>query len=389
MVGASVTHTDKTYKMAALTGSMQNIQTTAAKRMLSFAVATRMAKAGLAMGDEVRLKSALSVAAAILLAGLGACSHGDPNESATQPAASAGPQANPAAPPGPAPPAAGLALSPEESAKLGLAVTAAKPAQYLREIEGYGSVVGRDTIAQALTDVVTAQAAVRQSHAALKRIQVLAGTPGADSAAAADSAERQAVADDAALDLAEAKAAAVLGQDSPWAGGHGSELSRALAAGRIKIARISFPLGSFTAGGPAHLRVRRLDQPLRNSWRIPNVWAAPADGSMPGRSYFAVLEQSDVNEGERLLAWATDAAAHGTEAGVFIPATALVITEHAYWCYARRANGTYQRIPVDIERPQPGGYFIAAGIEPGDPVVTAGAGLLLARESGSAADADQ
>jgi hypothetical protein len=361
--------------------------------MISFAVAMRMAKAGLVKGDTVRLKSALSAAAAILLTGLGACNR-EPDDSQEQPAASArlptspGSPPRPASPPGATAPAAGLSLSPEETAKLGIRVTAAQPAQYLREIEGYGFLVGRDTIAQALTDVVSARAAVRQSHAALGRTQVLAGTAGAESATAAESAERQAVADDAALDLAEARAASVLGQDSPWARGRGSELFRALAAGRIKIARISFPLGSFTAGAPAHLRVRRLDQRTGDPWRVTTLWAAPADGSMPGRSYFAVLEKSDLTEGERLLAWATDAAAQGTAAGVFIPASALFSSDHAYWCYTRRTDGTYQRIPVDIDRPQPGGYFIAAGIEPGDPVVTAGAGLLLARESGSAA-ADQ
>ncbi len=40
------------------------------------------------------------------------------------------------------------------------------------------------------------------------------------------------------------------------------------------------------------------------SWVARIVWRAPADTSVPGESYFALLEGSDVSEGERLIAWA-------------------------------------------------------------------------------------
>jgi hypothetical protein len=274
---------------------------------------------------------------------------------------------------------ASLRISPPQIAALGLAMTPAAAARYVRETAGFAVVVGRELIAQALDDVVAARAAARQSHAALERMRRLAGTAGADSATARESAERQTTADDAALDLAEAKAAAVLGQSSRWTGDPGRELVRALAAGRIKLLRVTFPLGAAAADPPRRLRVQRLDaQAGKSAWTVTAIWAAPADSSMPGRSYFAVLEKSDATDGERLLAWATGAAEAAAD-GVLIPDSALVVSGDQYWCYVQRSPGLFVRTPIDIGRPLPGGYFII-GVQAGEPIVTAGAGLLLARE---------
>jgi hypothetical protein len=280
-------------------------------------------------------------------------------------------------------------LSPQDIADLGIVVTPAPAAQYVGQIDGFGVVVGRDVIVQVLTDVVAARAAARQSHAALARMQRLAGTAGADSATARENAERQTVADEAALDLAEAKASSTLGQRSPWVGDKGPRLIQSLAAGRIKIIRISFPLGAFKTGAPADLRLTRLDaRATAPAWRIPALWAASEDVSMPGRSYFAVVEKSDLNDGERLLISATDTHSPTLQSGVFIPASALVVGGGDYWCYTQRQNGAFARVVVDISRPQAAGYFVAEGIKPGDPVVTSGAGLLLARETSATGDTD-
>ncbi|MGO8856608.1 MAG: hypothetical protein ACLQO1_12985 [Steroidobacteraceae bacterium] len=297
------------------------------------------------------------------------------------------------APPAPAAsagrPADGLVLSPQDMTNLGIVVMPAAAAQHVRQIDGFGIVVGRDAVVQALTDIVAARAAARQSHAALARMQRLAGTAGADSATARETAERQTVADDAALDLAEAKASSALGQRSPWASGTGQPLIQSLAAGRIKIIRISFPLGAFKTGAPLDLRLTRLDgQASDSTWRIPAIWAAPGDVSMPGRSYFAVVENSDLNDGERLLISAADTSSPAVQSGVFIPASALVVSGENYWCYTQRQSGAFARVAVDVSRPQAGGYFVADGIKPGDPVVTSGAGLLLAREMNSTGDTD-
>lgn len=305
---------------------------------------------------------------------------------AAAPAPSASPGTEATVPSGP--PEEGLKLSADEATKLGIVLASAQAASFLGEVDGYGTVMSREVIAQALTDRVTAQAAARQSRAALERVQRLAGGAGADSATVREAAERQAAADAAALDLAEAKASSVLGQGSPWQA-TGESSFKSVREGRMRLVKLSFPLGSFRHANPRQARVSRLDAlPSDGALPVASIWAAPADPGLPGRSFFALVDGADLAEGEHLLAWGIDPALPGIRVGAFIPASALVVSDAQYWCYVATPRGVFVRTRIDISRPQPGGYFIAAGIKPGDRIVTTGAGLLLARESNAAGDAD-
>jgi hypothetical protein len=58
------------------------------------------------------------------------------------------------------------------------------------------------------------------------------------------------------------------------------------------------------------------------------------------------------------------------------------------WCYVQESGDVLARRHVDLARPVPNAYFQESGFEPGEHVVVAGAGLLLAREIGGAAEAD-
>ena len=77
-----------------------------------------------------------------------------------------------------------------------------------------------------------------------------------------------------------------------------------------------------------------------------------------------------------------------TESGVLIPETAVVISEGKYWCYVEQQPGLFTRTAIDASRPMPGGYFVKEGIAPGATVVTAAAGLLLARETNPSPEAE-
>src|SRR5207244_13079345 len=79
------------------------------------------------------------------------------------------------------------------------------------------------------------------------------------------------------------------------------------------------------------------------SFESATVWSAPADTSLPGRSFFAILKGSDVSEGERLLAWAPVGAA---EPGVLIPYAAVLINGGKYWCYVEEKPGLFVRQEV-------------------------------------------
>jgi multidrug efflux pump subunit AcrA (membrane-fusion protein) len=67
-------------------------------------------------------------------------------------------------------------------------------------------------------------------------------------------------------------------------------------------------------------------------------------------------------------------------AGLLIPDGALVQWEGLVWAYVQRAPGRYIRRRVPTDRPAAGGFFVAAGWNPGDTVVVTGAEQLLSEE---------
>jgi hypothetical protein len=282
--------------------------------------------------------------------------------------------------------APGVELKPEQVEHLGIALSPAQGASVAPEVQGYGVVLSHEVIAQAVAELATAVAAERQSHAALERARHLSGTPGALSADTVESAERQAATDTAALALAHQRLSATLGtQAPPEADGQDQSLN-ALASGQLKLVRVTFPLGSWKGAVPSSLRLARLDaEPLAASWKVTRVWSAPADANVPGRSFFGTLAGAPFSEGERVQAWA---AAGPAVAGVLVPATALVINAGSYWCYVQRQPGSFVRVPVDTSLPAPGGYLVTRGVAAGEPIVTAAAGLLLARELNPSTEAE-
>jgi len=280
-------------------------------------------------------------------------------------------------------------LTEEEVAKTGITTAAAAPVQYVPAKQGFGVVMSHDAIAQAVADVATARAGVRLSEAALARVSRLDGTPGAESAEAHESAVRQAAVDAAALRLAEAKLSAMLGQRPPWAGHDESKLLTELAEGHAKLVRVTFPLGVLNGADPNSLRLARLDAAtVGDRWTARPVWDAPFDSSIPGRRFFAVLQRTDVGEGERVLIWAAGDNSGAAESGIVVPPTAVVVTDGKYWCFVEREPGVFSRSPVDISRPMADGYFVADSIKPGDLIVTSAAGLLLARQTNPSTEAE-
>ena len=312
---------------------------------------------------------------------LGACAKKEPAENAKS-----APEEK-QAPAESAPESAEIKLEPEEAAKLGIAVTAALPGHFIPAKQGFAVVMSHESIAQSVADVTTAKAGARQSQAVLARMGRLDGTAGAESAEAHETAARQAAVDSAALHLAMARSSALLGQRPPWAGGDDKMLEE-LAAGRIKLLRVTFPLGALHGAAPRGLRIARLDDgAAAEKWPVRAVWDAPADPAAPGRSFFALLQHADVEEGERLLAWADGDAAAADESGVLVPPAAVVMSDGKYWCFVERQPGMFTRLPLDINRPMADGYFVA-GIKPGEQIVTSAAALLLARQVNPSSEAE-
>lgn len=281
--------------------------------------------------------------------------------------------------------AKGVTLTAEQVEKLGVMVKPAVAAEYRQETPGYGVVAPHETLAQAVAELTTAEATAQQSRAALARTRRLAGTPGAVSADVEESAVRQAAVDEAALTLTHQRLASIVGMKPPWKADELSSVLSDLAAGRVKLLRVTFPLGTLN-GTPTSLRATHINGPLpQTGWKLNSVWEAPADASVPGRSFFALLRGSDAGEGERLLVFAPVGEA---SKGVVVPAAAVVLSESHYWCYVEQDEGHFVRAPVDTTKPTAEGYFVTSGIDAGAKVVTAAAGLLLAKEMNSGAEPD-
>lgn len=280
-----------------------------------------------------------------------------------------------------------VVLTPEERTKLGITASPAQSVTFTPSATGFALVLTHDSVAQVVADLETATSAVHLSQAALTRAQTLASGPGALGVDTLETAQKQASSDRTALTLAQRKLTAVLGVRFPWQGdGDGARgVLGALAAGQSKLIRATFPLGALVGESPKSLRLVPMDPAAGTvAWTASPVWEAPQDATLPGRSFFALIAKADVPEGLRFQA--VPGASNSGVPGVLIPASAVVISNGQYWCYVEKPASTFTRVSITIDKPLGQGYFVGDGVDEGDPVVTASAGLLLAREANAGSE---
>jgi len=165
----------------------------------------------------------------------------------------------------------------------------------------------------------------------------------------------------------------------------------AMRTRRAVLVRATFPLGSLGGGVPRSLSVTLLDS-QGSSMTARQIWDAPADPAVPGRSFYLLLDSggsaSRLAQGQRVAVTAPTGTA---TSGILIPASALVLSASQSWAYVETKPGTFLRVPVDISKPLPGGYFQPANgpIKAGQAIVTSGAGLLLARETNPSTEPEE
>lgn len=279
-----------------------------------------------------------------------------------------------------------VSLKPEELARVGIESVAVKAVKHSPQASGYAVVVAHDAVAQAVAELETATALERQSRSAMARGQQLSGTAGALPADTQETAERQVAVDRAALDLSQRRLSALLGPSPPWNEKDAAAHLSALASGRDKLVRVTFPLGSLGDTDPKDFTLARINgtaaAPL---WETRTVWRAPADAAVPGRTFFALLKPVNVGEGERLLAFASIGKAQD---GVDVPAAAVILNGGSYWCFIEEQPGVFVRTALDVSLPTADGYFVREGVSAGAKVVIKGAGQLLAYQVNPAKDAD-
>jgi hypothetical protein len=278
----------------------------------------------------------------------------------------------------------GLTLKDEEIKSLGVTVQTATQAEFRGRIDGYGVVTPLDAIAQADSEFLTAQAAAAQSTAAANRARSLStGEEAAISREQLEAAESKAAADDAALALARRKTEAAFGLHSPWHDANTRQAAmRDLASGKDVLVRVTF--SAIGGAVPKSLEISRMGAD-RKSWSSHTIWDAPADAAVPGRSFYALVEGSDLAQNERVIAAIPTGAA---QTGAKIPSHALVYGESEAWAYVQKDAHTFLRTKVDITHPLGDGYFVTT-IKPGEKVVVDGAGLLMARETNPSTEVEE
>lgn len=279
----------------------------------------------------------------------------------------------------------GVTLTPAQLDKLGVTIQAAQAVEYRAESAGYGVVLDHQTIAQAVADLQTAEATAQFSKSSLERARQLHGTPGAMSADLEQTAQQKAAVDSAALTLTTEKLSSTWGMHPPWKNNIRDSRVQALAHGSTQLVRVTFPLGSLP-GNPDELHGGRVgsSRPEATASMHP-VWVAPADTTIPGRSFFAMLPAGTVAEGERLQVWAPTGQ---PVSGALIPTAALVMNGGKFWCYLEKEPGTLVRVEVDTDRPMSGGYVVTEGIKAGDKIAISAVSQLLAKETGSSEEPD-
>jgi len=279
----------------------------------------------------------------------------------------------------------GLKLPQEQLEKLGVETQPAQATEYRVESIGYGVVLDHQSIAQAVADLQTAEATAQFSKASLQRVRQLHGTPGAMSADLEQTAEQKAAVDTAALTLTTEKLSTTWGMQPPWKSNARDSRVQSLAHGSTQLIRVTFPLGSLQ-GTPEELHGGRVGSTRTEATSsMRPVWVAPADVTIPGRSFFAMLPAGTLAEGERLQVWAPTGQ---PTPGALIPTAALVLNGGKFWCYLEKEPGTLVRVEVDTSRPTSGGYVVTEGIKPGDKIAVTAASQLLAKEFGAREEPD-
>jgi hypothetical protein len=272
-----------------------------------------------------------------------------------------------------------ITLSAGDITRLGLRIAPVTPAIRTPRVHGYGVVLDLGALATADAGVATAEAAARQSGADLRRARALYGQDGAMSRQALDAAQKQATSDETSVLLARRQEIVQFGPKFPWRSGN---VLGALTSGRAMLVRATFPLDSIDAALPPEISVAHLGARTDSArWTTTRIWSAPADPTIPGRAFFALISGSDLQSGEHVLAYAPTGA---STSGWMVPTDAMVLNDEKAWVYLQIAPGRFQRLQIDPGLTLPGGYFTASPLARGRAVVVQGTGLLLAREIGAA-----
>lgn len=109
------------------------------------------------------------------------------------------------------------------------------------------------------------------------------------------------------------------------------------------------------------------------------ISASPqTDGTIQGKTYYYRAPADTLRVGMRVSIKLKDSG-QATE-GVIVPNRAIVWYGGQAWAYRKEADDQFLRVPVDTTNEVDSGWFINAGLKPGNEIIVTGAQLLLSEE---------
>lgn len=268
-------------------------------------------------------------------------------------------------------------MSDETQGDAGIVVTKAATGQWSPELRGFGRVLDPAPLAAIVNDFFSAQAAYNASNQEYERLKALNEQANA-SVRALQSAQAAALRDQLAVQAVRDRLG--LSWGNVFAGE--SDLAafvQALIARNRVLLRVDLPAGQALDGAPADARIVTLSG---KTAQAKYLGPAPAtDPQLQGQGFILCTATNTLS-----LAFGQAISGYlkvpgEPVAGAIVPRGAVVRTEGAAWVYVMNAGGeSFTRREIPLDRPTDTGWFVSAGIAPGDYLVESGAQTLLSQE---------
>lgn len=290
-----------------------------------------------------------------------------------------------------------VVLSSSQIRRAGIVVETLRPARFAPSIPAlgvvldlvplirlHGEIAADDAaVAGAKAKVLLEQQQMVQAKALYRRGQIISMSD--YQKAAEDLAANQ-----AALAGARVKRAALLAE----AGAHwgaamagvlrsGGDPLPQLTAGAAILVGLSLPPGTGLADPPRRVEARAAGV------RFALTLIGPVPGMLGGYPGQSFLYQAAAQPGAPVGATVSAALPAGPRrAGVVVPRSAVVWQGAGAAVYRADAGRRFERVAIATGSPTPAGYFVSAGLSPGDRVVVRGAALLSNDGAGTTRPAD-
>ncbi|HWH48872.1 MAG TPA: hypothetical protein VN664_13810 [Burkholderiales bacterium] len=189
---------------------------------------------------------------------------------------------------------------------------------------------------------------------------------------------RQAAAEQGAASIRDAMRSTWGDAITEWAANTGSPMLDALLQQRAFLVQLVLPydLPKSAARG----RILVAPAMARENARLARFIAdsPQADPSLPGETYFYVVDGAGFRAGMRVAARV--GLGGKPVAGIIVPGQAVVWHAGKAWAYLKQDEQTFARHEVATAEEIDGGWFNSTGFQAGDEVVISGAQLLLSEE---------